>query len=158
MTLTLFCYGTLTSDDLETTSKQLAGHMLVRNDTLFVIVHHLFQMLCTNPEVYGRWRPFWICVKIGDLPWRDLWGFSTVDRKGTNELISGEKPFIAILSNLKCLFTRLYPCIIETITPFTWLELCNALTMSVRHLKAIIYEISSDTHQLHYIPLYHFTI
>ena len=25
-------------------------------------------------------------------------------RKGTNELISGEKPFIAILSNLKCLF------------------------------------------------------
>ena len=28
-------------------------------------------------------------------------------RKGTNELISGEKPFIAILSNLKCLFTRL---------------------------------------------------
>ena len=29
-------------------------------------------------------------------------------RKGTNELISGEKPFIAILSNLKCLFTRLY--------------------------------------------------
>ena len=107
MTLTLFCYVTLTSDDLETTSKQLAGHMLVRNDTLFVIVHHLFQMLCTNPEVYGRWRPFWICVKIGDLPWRDLWGFSTVDRKGTNELISGEKPFIAILSNLKCLFTRL---------------------------------------------------
>ena len=109
MTLTLFCYVTLTSDDLETTSKQLAGHMLVRNDTLFVIVHHLFQMLCTNPEVYGRWRPFWICVKIGDLPWRDLWGFSTVDRKGTHELISGEKPFIAILSNLKCLFTRLIP-------------------------------------------------
>ena len=108
LTLTLFCYVTLTSDDLETTSKQLAGHMLVRNDTLFVIVHHLFQMLCTNPEVYGRWRPFWICVKIGDLPWRDLWGFSTVDRKGTHELISGEKPFIAILSNLKCLFTRLY--------------------------------------------------
>ena len=29
-------------------------------------------------------------------------------RKGTNELISGEKPFIAILSNLKCLFSRLY--------------------------------------------------
>ena len=107
LTLTLFCYVTLTSDDLETTSKQLAGHMLVRNDTLFVIVHHLFQMLCKNPEVYGRWRPFWICVKIGDLPWRDLWGFSTVDRKGTHELISGEKPFIAILSNLKCLFTRL---------------------------------------------------
>ena len=114
LTLTLFCYVTLTSDDLETTSKQLAGHMLVRNDTLFVIVHHLFQMLCTNPEVYGRWRPFWICVKIGDLPWRDLWGFSTVDRKGTHELISGEKPFIAILSNLKCLFTRLpgYPMIL----------------------------------------------
>ena len=108
LTLTLFCYVTLTSDDLETTSKQLAGHMLVRNDTLFVIVHHLFQMLCTNPEVYGRWRPFWICVKIGYLPWRDLWGFSTVDRKGTHELISGEKPFIAILSNLKCLFTRLF--------------------------------------------------
>ena len=107
LTLTLFCYVTLTSDDLETTSRQLAGHILVVNDTLFVIVHHLFQMLCTNPEVYGRWRPFWICVKIGDLPWRDLWGFSTVDRKGTNELISCEKPFIAILSNLKCLFTRL---------------------------------------------------
>ena len=30
-----------------------------------------------------------------------------MDRKGTNELISGEKPFIAILSNLRCLFTRL---------------------------------------------------
>ena len=114
LTLTLFCYVTLTSDDLETTSKQLAGHMLVRNDTIFVIVHHLFQMLCTNPEVYGRWRPFLICVKIGDLPWRDLWGFSTVDRKGTHELISGEKPFIAILSNLKCLFTRL-PCYMGTI-------------------------------------------
>ena len=25
-------------------------------------------------------------------------------------------------------------------------------------VKANIYEISSDTHQLHYIPLYHFTI
>ena len=49
LTLTLFCYVTLTSDDLETTSKQLAGHMLVSNDTLFVIVHNLFQMLCTNP-------------------------------------------------------------------------------------------------------------
>ena len=26
------------------------------------------------------------------------------------------------------------------------------------NIKAKIYEISSDTHQLHYIPLYHFTI
>ena len=55
LTLTLFCYVTLTSDDLETTFKQLAGHMLVRNDTLFVIVHHLFQMLCTNPEAAICW-------------------------------------------------------------------------------------------------------
>ena len=108
MTLTLFCYVTLTSDDLDTASKQLAGHILVRNDTLFVIVHHLFQMLCTNPEAYVGWRPFWICLKIGHLPWRDLWGFSIVDKYGTNELISGEKPFIAILSNLGCLFTRLF--------------------------------------------------
>ena len=30
-----------------------------------------------------------------------------MDIKGTNELISGEKPSIAILSNLRCLFTRL---------------------------------------------------
>ena len=37
-------------------------------------------------------------MKIGHFPIRDLWGFSTVDRKGTNELISGEKSFIAILS------------------------------------------------------------
>ena len=48
-----------------------------------------------------------------DCEWRDLWGFSTVGRKGTNELISGEKPFIAILSNLKCLFTRLVGPIIK---------------------------------------------
>ena len=43
-------------------------------------------------------------MKIGHFPWRDLWGFSTVDRKGTNELISGEKSFIAILSNLSVYF------------------------------------------------------
>ena len=30
-----------------------------------------------------------------------------MNRNGTNELISGDKPFIAILSNLRCLFTRL---------------------------------------------------
>ena len=107
LTLTLFCYVTLTSDDLETTSKQLAGHMLVRNDTLFVIVHHLFQMLCTNPEVYGRWRPFLDLRENRGFAMEGFLGFSTVDRKGTHELISGEKPFIAILSNLKCLFTRL---------------------------------------------------
>ena len=41
LTLTLFWCVTLTSHDLETTSKQLAGHMLARNDTLFVIVHHV---------------------------------------------------------------------------------------------------------------------
>ena len=52
LTFTLFCYVTLTSDDIETTSKQLEGHMLVSNDTLFVIAHHMFQMLCTNPETY----------------------------------------------------------------------------------------------------------
>ena len=57
-------------------------------------------MLCTKPEAYVGWRPFWICLKIGHLPSRDFWGFSTVDRKGTNELISGEKPLTAILSNL----------------------------------------------------------
>ena len=109
LTLTLFCYVTLTSDDLDTTSKQMAGHMLVRNDTLFVIVHHLFQMLCTNPEAYVGWRPFWICMKIGHLPWRDFWGFSIVGRYGTNELISGEKPFIAILSNLRVYFVVRLP-------------------------------------------------
>ena len=48
LTLTLFCYATLTADDLETTTKQLAGHVLVINDTLYLIVHHLVQMLCTN--------------------------------------------------------------------------------------------------------------
>ena len=115
LTLTLFCYVTLTSDDLETTSKQMAGHMLVRNDTLFVIVHHLFQMLCTNPEAYVGWRPFWICMKIGHLPWRDFWGFSIVGRYGTNELISGEKPFIAILSNLRVYFVVRLPDYIATI-------------------------------------------
>ena len=107
LTLTLFCYVTLTSDDLDSTSKQLAGHMLVSNGTLFVIAHHLFQMLCINPEAYVGWRPFWICLKIGHLPWRDFWGFSTVNKYGTNELISGEKPFFAILSNLGCLFIYL---------------------------------------------------
>ena len=83
--------------------------MLVRNDTLFVSVHHLFQMLCTNPEAYVGWRPFWICMKIGHLPWRDFWGFSIVGRCGTNELISGEKPFIAILSNLRVYFVVRLP-------------------------------------------------
>ena len=39
---------TLTSDDLETTTKQLAGHVLVINDTLYLIIHHLVRMLCTN--------------------------------------------------------------------------------------------------------------
>ena len=107
MTFTLFCYMTLTSHDLGTTSKQLEGHVLVRNDTLFVIVYNLFQLLCTNPEAYVGWRPFWICLKIGHLPLRDLWRFSTVDKYGTNELISGEKPFTVILSNLGCLYIRL---------------------------------------------------
>ena len=40
-TLTLFCYVSLTSHDLDTTTKQLAGHILVINDTLYLIVHHL---------------------------------------------------------------------------------------------------------------------
>ena len=39
---------TLTSHDLETTTKQLAGHVLVINDTLHLIVHYLVKMLCTN--------------------------------------------------------------------------------------------------------------
>ena len=37
-----------------------------------------------------------------------------MDIKGTNELISGEKPSIAILSNLRCLFTRLQGLRVET--------------------------------------------
>ena len=48
LTLTLFWYVTLTSDDLETTTKQLAGHVLVINDTVYLIIHHLVRMLCTN--------------------------------------------------------------------------------------------------------------
>ena len=68
LNLTLCCYVTLTSHDLVTTYKQLVGHILVINDTLFVIVHHMFRMLCTNPEAYVGWRPFWICLKIGHLP------------------------------------------------------------------------------------------
>ena len=98
---------TLTSDDLETTTKQLAGHVLVLIDTLYLIVHHLVQMLCTHLDCLDV--GCWICVKIGHLPWRDLWGFSTVDRKGTNELISGEKPFIAIVSNLRVYFVVRLP-------------------------------------------------
>ena len=62
-------------------------------------------MLCTNLDC--------LCWMAAILDFREnrafsMEGFSTVGRKGTNELISGEKPFIAILSNLKCLFTRLY--------------------------------------------------
>ena len=109
MTLTLFCYVTLTSDDLETTSKQMAGHMLVRNDTLFVIVHHLFQMLCTNPEAYVGWRTFWICMKIGHLPWRDFWGFSIVGRYGTNELISGRNPLLQFCPTSVYISSFVYP-------------------------------------------------
>ena len=48
-------------------------------------------------------------MKIGHLPWRDLWGFSTVDSKGTTELISGEKLSIAILSNLHVYFVVRLP-------------------------------------------------
>ena len=48
MTLTIFCYVTLTSNYLETTTKQLAGHVLVINDTLYLIIHNLVQMLCKN--------------------------------------------------------------------------------------------------------------
>ena len=110
LTLTLFWYVTLTSDDLETTTKQLAGHVLVINDTVYLIIHHLVRMLCTNLDCLDvGWPPFWIFVKIGHFPWRDLWGFSTVDRKGTNELISGEKSFIAILSNLRVYFVVRLP-------------------------------------------------
>ena len=44
-------------------------------------------------------------------------------RKGTNELISGEKPFIAILSNLKCLFTRLlHSMSAPALTGLMWCE------------------------------------
>ena len=39
---------TLPSDDLETTTKQLAGHVLVVHDTLYLIIHHLVLMLFTN--------------------------------------------------------------------------------------------------------------
>ena len=48
LTLTLFCYVSLISDDLDTTTKQLAGHVLVINVTLYLIIHHLVQMLCTD--------------------------------------------------------------------------------------------------------------
>ena len=48
LTLTLFCYVTVNSDDFETTTKQLAGHVLVINDTLYLIIHHMVPMLCTN--------------------------------------------------------------------------------------------------------------
>ena len=101
------CYLTLTLHELETISKQLAARMLGRNDNLFVIVHNVFQMICTNPEAYVGCWPFWIIVNIGNLPWRDLWGFSTVVTKGTNELISGENPLTAIVSTLGCVFTRI---------------------------------------------------
>ena len=70
------------------TSRLYPNNMLVTNDNLCVIVHNLFQMLCTNPEemlctnpeAYVGWRPFWIFWKIGNLPWRNLWGFSTALR------------------------------------------------------------------------------
>ena len=48
-------------------------------------------------------------MKIGHFPWRDLWGFSAVDTEGINELISGEKPFTAILSNLHIYFVVRLP-------------------------------------------------
>ena len=107
MTLTLFCYVNLTSDDLDTTTKQLAGHVLVINDTLYLIIHHLVQMLCTNLDC--------LCWLAAMLDFREnrafamegFMGIFNVDIKGTNELISGEKPFFAIVSNLRCLFTRL---------------------------------------------------
>ena len=112
MTLTLFCYVTLTSHDLETTTKQLAGHMLVINDTSYLIVHYLVQMLCTNLDC--------LCWLAAMLDLREnrafaMEGFLTVNRNGTNELISGDKPFIAILSNLRCLFTRLSPSTLKDI-------------------------------------------
>ena len=81
--------------------------MLVINDTLYSIIHHPVHMLCTNLE----------CLDVGWPPaMLDLCenrafateGFTTVDdTNGTNELISGEKPLTAILSNLGCLFARL---------------------------------------------------
>ena len=48
------CYVTLTSDYLDTTTKQLAGHVLVINDTLYLMVHHLVQMICTNLDCLCR--------------------------------------------------------------------------------------------------------
>ena len=106
LTLTLFCYVTLTSDDRDTTTKQLAGHVLVINDTLYMIIHHLVQMFSTNLDC--------LCWLAAMLDLREnrafaMGGFSTVDRKGTNELISGEKPFIAILSNLCVYFVVRLP-------------------------------------------------
>ena len=68
MTLTLFCYVTLTSHDLETTTKQLAGHMLVINDTSYLIVHYLVQMLCTNLDC--------LCWLAAMLDLRENWAFA----------------------------------------------------------------------------------
>ncbi len=42
--------------DLDIIPKQLAGHMLVTHDTLFVIVHHLVHDQINN--AYVGWPPF----------------------------------------------------------------------------------------------------
>ena len=74
MTLTLFCYVTLTSHDLETTPKQLAGHILVIDATLYLIVHHLVQMLCTYLEC--------LCWMATMLDLCDNWVFAMEEMMG----------------------------------------------------------------------------
>ena len=54
-----------------------------------------------------------------------------MNRNGTNELISGDKPFIAILSNLRCLFTRLEP---ETFNLFS-----GFFTLMMEIFETIVY-------------------
>ena len=91
---------------------KIAVQILVINDTLYIFdctpsgsnaMHNKSRMPMPTASMLDGRLPCWICVKIGYLLWRDLslWGFSTVDTNGTNELISGEKPLTAILSNLR---------------------------------------------------------
>ena len=124
LTLTLFWYVTLTSDDLDTTTKQLAGHVLVINDTLYLIIHHLVRMLCTNLDC--------LCWLAAILDFRENRAFSMEGFKGIfNCGQEGYKwtdfrweilycNFVQPPCIFRRSFTRLLGSICETDKPTSW--------------------------------------
>ena len=70
-----------------------------------------------------------------------------MDRKGTNELISGEKSFIAILSNLRVYFVVRLPDYIARASPTNHIDLLRPVLRHSRNVNNIKLPFNYRQHQ-----------